>query len=143
MDKITAALRANRIVRAAMRHCALAGWAPVAQMPLPDSRRPDIIALTDNGSFIAIEVKSTAEDFLADEKWQDYRDWCDQLYFAVDMDFPREILPEDVGLLVTDRLEVAVIRDAPLYAAFTAPPPRASAPLRRAGRRPPGCAAGS
>ncbi|MEY4795138.1 MAG: hypothetical protein RL724_2074, partial [Pseudomonadota bacterium] len=33
MDKITAALRANRIVRAAMRHCALAGWAPVAQMP--------------------------------------------------------------------------------------------------------------
>ena len=128
MDKITAALRANRIVRAAMRHCALAGWAPVAQMPLPDSRRPDIIALTDNGSFIAIEVKSTAEDFLADEKWQDYRDWCDQLYFAVDTDFPREILPEDVGLLVTDRLEVAVIRDAPL---MRLSPPRRRALLHR------------
>ena len=114
MDKITAALRANRIVRAAMRHCALAGWAPVAQMPLPDCRRPDIIALTDEGSFIAIEVKSTAEDFTSDAKWQDYREWCDQLYFAVDTDFPREILPEDAGLLVTDRLEVAVIREAPL-----------------------------
>lgn len=114
MDKITAALRANRIVRAAMRHCAMAGWAPVAQMPLPDSRRPDIIALAEDGSFIAIEVKSSAEDFKSDDKWQDYRDWCDQLYFAVDVDFPREILPEDVGLLVTDRLEVAVTRDAPL-----------------------------
>jgi hypothetical protein len=59
-------------------------------------------------------VKSSAEDFKSDDKWQDYRDWCDQLYFAVDVDFPREILPEDVGLLVTDRLEVAVTRDAPL-----------------------------
>jgi hypothetical protein len=113
MDKITAALRANRIVRAAMRHCALAGWAPVAQMPLPDSRRPDIIALTDDGSFVAIEVKSTVEDYLSDEKWQEYRDWCDQLYFAVDLDFPHEVLPEDVGLLVTDRLEVEVVREAP------------------------------
>ena len=128
MDKITAALRANRIVRAAMRHCALAGWAPVAQMPLPDSHRPDIIALTDDGSFVAIEVKSSPEDYLSDEKWQVYRDWCDQLYFAVDLDFPREILPEDVGLLVTDRLEVEVIREAP-YLRLS--PPRRRALLHR------------
>ena len=128
MDNITAALRANRIVRAAMRHCALAGWAPVAQMTLPDSRRPDIIALAEDGRFIAIEVKSSAEDFESDDKWQDYRDWCDQLYFAVDVDFPREILPEDVGLLVTDRLEVAVIRDAPL---MRLSPPRRRALLHR------------
>ena len=128
MDKITAALRANRILRAAMRHCALAGWAPVAQMPLPDSRRPDIIALTDDGGFVAIEVKSSAEDFTSDEKWQDYREWCDQLYFAVDVDFPREILPEDVGLLVMDRLEVAVIREAPF---LRLSPPRRRALLHR------------
>ena len=128
MDKITAALRANRIVRAAMRHCALAGWAPVAQMPLPDSHRPDIIALTDDGSFVAIEVKSSPEDYLSDEKWQVYRDWCDQLYFAVDLDFPREILPGDVGILVTDRLEVEVVREAP-YMRLS--PPRRRALLHR------------
>jgi hypothetical protein len=44
------------------------------------------------------------------------------------MDFPREIIPEDVGLLVTDRLEVAVIRDAPL---MRLSPPRRRALLHR------------
>src|SRR5690348_8455997 len=92
--------RTARICRAAMRFCARRGWAPVAEMPLPNARRADILALAPDGCFTVIEVKSGARDFLADGKWPDYREFCDQLFFAVDLDFPQDLLPGDTGLLV-------------------------------------------
>jgi hypothetical protein len=85
-------------------------------MPLPNGRRADILALLPDGRFVVIEVKSCARDFLSDAKWREYRDYCDGLYFAVDLDFPREILPEEVGLLVTDGPDATLLRDAPSHA---------------------------
>lgn len=109
------AARTALVSRAAVRFCALRGWAPVQEMPLPNGRRADILALQPDGGFAVVEVKSCARDFLSDGKWPEYRDYCDRLYFAVDLDFPQELLPEDAGLLVADGPEAALLREAPSH----------------------------
>ncbi|WP_198370933.1 MmcB family DNA repair protein [Roseomonas rosulenta] len=105
--------RTLSVTRAAMRFCILRGWAPVEQVPLPDGRRADILALLPGGDFAILEVKSCARDYLTDAKWEDYRAWCDRLFFAVDLDFPQALLPADAGLLVAEDREAALLRDAP------------------------------
>ncbi|MBD0274301.1 MAG: MmcB family DNA repair protein [Acetobacteraceae bacterium] len=105
--------RTAQVCRAATRFCALRGWAPVHEMPLPNGRRADILALLPDGCFAVVEVKSCARDFLTDAKWPEYRDYCDRLFFAVDLDFPQGMLPDDAGLLVADGAEAAMLRDAP------------------------------
>lgn len=110
---VDAPARTLSVTRAAMRFCALRGWAPVEQVPLPDGRRADIVALLPGGDFVILEVKSCARDYLADAKWQDYRAWCDRLFFAVDLDFPQALLPGDVGLVVAEDREAALLREAP------------------------------
>ncbi len=107
--------RTSAVCRAATRFCALRGWAPVHEMPLPNGRRADILALQPDGGFAVVEVKSCARDFLTDAKWPEYREYCDRLFFAVDLDFPRELLPEDAGLLVADGADAAMLRDAPAH----------------------------
>ena len=65
-------------------------------------------------------MKSGPRDFLTDGKWQDYRAFCDVLFFAVDDAFPQDLLPSDVGLIVTDGAEAALLRDAPSHALASA-----------------------
>lgn len=115
MSPSDAALRTALVRRSALRFCALRGWAPVEEMPLPNGRRADILALLPDGRFAVLEVKSCARDFLADGKWPEYRAYCDRLYFAVDLDFPQELLPADAGLVVApDGTEPAeLLREAP------------------------------
>ncbi|MGG5811086.1 MmcB family DNA repair protein [Falsiroseomonas sp. CW058] len=110
-----AAERTAAVCRAATRFCALRGWAPVVEMPLPNGRRADILALLPDGGFVVVEVKSCARDFLTDGKWPEYRDYCDRLFFAVDLDFPRHLLPEEVGLVVADGPDAVMLRDAPAH----------------------------
>lgn len=109
------AARTALVCRAATRFCLRRGWAPVTEVPLPNGRRADILALLPDGGFAVIEVKSGARDFLGDTKWPEYREYCDRLFFAVDLDFPQELLPEDVGLVVAEAAEAALIRDAPAH----------------------------
>ncbi|MGK7867295.1 MmcB family DNA repair protein [Falsiroseomonas sp. E2-1-a20] len=112
---LSAAERTLSVCRAAARFCAQRGWAPVREMPLPNGRRADILALQPDGAFAVVEVKSCARDFLSDGKWPEYRDFCDRLYFAVDLDFPVALLPEEVGLLVTEGPDASLVRDAPAH----------------------------
>src|SRR3954468_5889464 len=101
----SAADRTLAICRAATRFCALRGWAAVPEMPLPNGRRADILALLPDGGFAILEVKSCSRDYLSDAKWPDYREFCDRLYFAVDLDFPQALIPADAGLLVAEGRE--------------------------------------
>ncbi len=111
-DLLSIPARTASVTRAAMRACLARGWAPVLEVPLPNGRRADILALRPDGGFAIIEVKSCARDFLSDMKWPDYRDFCDELHFAVDLDFPQDLLPEDCGLWVSDGHEATAIREA-------------------------------
>jgi hypothetical protein len=107
---ITVAVR-----REAARLCRAMGWAVLHEVALPHGRRADILALRPDGDFVCVEVKSGVADFVADTKWQDYRDYCDALYFAVDAAFPLEMLPGDVGVIVTAAREAALWRVAPVH----------------------------
>jgi len=107
--------RTLAIRRAAVRFCALRGWAPVAEMPLPNGRRADLLALLPDGGFAVLEVKSCARDFLSDCKWRDYKEYCDRMYFAVDRDFPQGLLPEDAGIVSVADGDAVLGREAPAH----------------------------
>lgn len=105
--------RSALIRRATFRLCLRLGWAPLHEVTLPNGRRADILALRPDGAFMCIEVKSGPRDFLTDQKWPEYRDFADALYFAVDTGFPPDMLPVDVGLIVTEDLQADLVREAP------------------------------
>jgi hypothetical protein len=90
-----------------------AGQSVLLEVPLPDGRRADIFAVGRGGEIVIVEVKSSVEDFRVDTKWPDYLDWCDQLFFAVPVDFPRELIEGPVGLIVADAYGAERLRDAP------------------------------
>ena len=114
-DALTLPERALLVRRAAALLCLQMGWAPLHEVSLPNGRRADILALRPDGTVACIEVKSGARDFLVDAKWQDYRAFSDALFFAVDVDFPLDLLPDTTGLIVSDGLDAAMVRDAPSH----------------------------
>lgn len=89
------------------------GYAALREFPLRVRRRADIVALNAAGEMVIVEIKSSRADFRADQKWPDYREFCDRFFFAVGADFPREILPVECGLIVADRHGGAILREAP------------------------------
>ena len=105
--------RARAISRGTQRALAVHGFRAIPELSLADGRRADLAAVDETGAIWIVEIKSSIEDFRADAKWPGYRAWCDRLYFAVAPDFPREILPEDTGLILADRYGGEIVRDAP------------------------------
>jgi len=102
------------VTRGAGRLLAALGYAPLAEVVLPNGRRADLMALGPKGELVIAEVKSSREDYLTDLKWGEYLPYCDAFYFAVAPEFPRHLLPEEPGLIVADGFGGAVLRDAPL-----------------------------
>ena len=84
-------------------------------MPLGNGRRADILAVGRDGEIWIVEIKSSIADFRADQKWPEYRDYCDALLFAVAPDFPSDILPADTGLILADAYAGEVVREAPRH----------------------------
>jgi hypothetical protein len=102
-----------QVTRGAARLLADLGYASLAEVTLPNGRRADLMALGPKGQIFIVEVKSSLEDFRADQKWWDYQPYCDAFAFAVAPDFPRQVLPEEPGLIVADGFGGAVLREAP------------------------------
>lgn len=103
---------ADGITRGVIRLMGDMGYAPLTEFKLTNKRRVDVAALDREGQFVVIEVKSSVADFRADNKWHEYVDFCDYFYFAVDAEFPRDLIPEDCGLIIADNYEAAIIRPA-------------------------------
>ncbi|MBN8873176.1 MAG: MmcB family DNA repair protein [Rhodospirillales bacterium] len=127
-DAVSLPERAALVRRAAARLCLRLGWVPLHEVPLPNGRRADILALQPDGCFACIEVKSGPRDFLTDLKWPEYRAFSDSLYFAVDADFPRALLPAETGWIVAAELEADLLQEAPRH---PLPPARRRALLHR------------
>jgi hypothetical protein len=105
--------RAAEIARGVARNLSLHGLRCVSELPLANGRRADLIAIGEKSEVWIVEIKSSIEDFRVDQKWPDYREFCDRLFFAVAPDFPRDILPPDTGIIVADRFGGEILRDAP------------------------------
>jgi hypothetical protein len=103
----------SAVTRGVARLFVALGYAPLLEVGLPNGRRADIMALGPRGQIAVAEVKSGLEDFRTDRKWGEYLPYCDAFFFAVAPEFPREILPEEPGLIVADAFDGAVLREAP------------------------------
>ncbi|WP_297696571.1 DNA repair putative endonuclease MmcB [Phenylobacterium sp.] len=102
------------VTRGVARLLTALGYAPLAEVTLPNGRRADLMALGRKGEFFIVEVKSSLEDFRTDQKWGEYLPYCDAFAFAVAPEFPREVLPEEPGLIVADGFGGAVLREPPM-----------------------------
>ena len=102
-----------RLTRGARRAWAARGEALLTEFTPDRGLRADLFAVAKDGTMSIIEVKSGLADWRADQKWPAYRHWCDRLYFCVDVTFPIEELPEDVGLIRADGYDAEMVRPAP------------------------------
>lgn len=102
------------VTRGAARLLSALGYAPLSEVTLPNGRRADLMALGPKGQIFIVEVKSSVDDFRVDVKWPEYRPYCDAFAFAVAPEFPREILPDEPGLIVADAFGGAILREAGL-----------------------------
>jgi len=86
------------------------GFATLTEFTLASGRRADIIALNEGGGLWIVEIKSSPEDYRSDDKWQEYRAFCDRLYFAIPQTMNPDIIPQDAGLIVADGFGADVLR---------------------------------
>ena len=104
---------AFNICRGVARLLSDRAMAAVPEISLANGRRADMIAIGQGGEIWIVEIKSSIEDFRTDQKWPEYRDFCDHLFFAVGPEFPVGVLPPDTGLIVADRYGGEIVRAAP------------------------------
>jgi hypothetical protein len=102
---------AAAIQRGVCRSLRALGHSVVCELPLANGRRADVVGLSPSGDVLIVEIKSCLIDFRTDGKWHDYLDYCDRLYFAVDADFPCDVLPEEAGLILADRYGAELMRE--------------------------------
>jgi hypothetical protein len=104
----------SAVTRGAARLFLALGYAPLAEVGLPNGRRADLMAIGPRGEIAIAEVKSGLDDYRTDRKWGEYAPFCDAFYFAVDANFPRHMLAEGPGLMVADAFGGAVLVEAPV-----------------------------
>jgi hypothetical protein len=107
---------ARGVGRRFFRRALLARW----EVAHPNGRRADLVAIDGRGRLVIIEIKVSRADLLGDQKWPDYLDYCDLFYWAVPAGFDLEpfegdgLGPTVSGLIVADRYDAEMVREAPL-----------------------------
>jgi len=101
------------LARGVSRHLSSMGWATVEELVPARGLRVDVMALGPKGEIWVVECKSSRADFMGDAKWQGYLEWCDRFFFAVDSDFPVDLLPTDCGLIIADAYDAEIMRMGP------------------------------
>lgn len=107
------------VLRGTCRWLLRAGVSPLAEVPLGNGRRADIAGLDAAGRLTLVEIKVSLADLRGDRKWTEYLDHCDRFFWAVPASLPLDDLrgpgfrPADTGLLVADRFDAELLRDAP------------------------------
>jgi hypothetical protein len=114
-----APLIAQDVARGVTRMFCRADTYAICEVPLPNGRRADMVAIDARGRLVIVEIKVSRADLLADHKWADYLDYCDLFYWAVPGGFALEPFEQDgfglgcAGLILADRYDAEVIREAP------------------------------
>ena len=101
------------LARGVCRHLRFHDFVSVEELTPTSGLRVDVMALGPKGEIWVVECKSSRADFQSDHKWQGYLEWCDRFFWAVDQDFPTELLPEDTGLIIADAYDAEIIHMGP------------------------------
>lgn len=101
------------LARGVGRHLASHGFACVEELVPTRGLRVDVMALGPKGEIWVVECKSSRADYMSDNKWRGYLEWADRFFWAVDSDFPTELLPDDCGLIIADAYGGETIRMGP------------------------------
>lgn len=83
-----------------------------AEVPLANGRRADVLGLGPKGEIWIVEIKSSLIDFQVDQKWPEYKNFCDRFYFAKPPDLDPGIFPQSEGLIAADGHGAAILRQA-------------------------------
>lgn len=86
------------------------GFAVLPEFSLATGRRADLMAIDAKGMIWIVEIKSSLQDFLADQKWQEYGEFCDRYFFAIPETLAPEIIPADAGLIIADSWGAEIVR---------------------------------
>ena len=89
----------------------------VCEVPLPNGRRADMMAIDAKGALTIVEIKVAKSDLLGDAKWTDYLEYCDRFFWAVPPELAsicdgERFLPNEAGLIVADRYDAVICRAA-------------------------------
>ena len=98
------------LARGVARHLADMGFACVEELVPTRGLRVDVMALGPRDEIWVVECKSSRADFTSDCKWQGYLEWADRFFWAVDTEFPTDLLPVDSGLIIADAYGAEIIR---------------------------------
>lgn len=101
------------LARGVCRHLAGHGFATLEEFTPERGKRLDVMAMGPKGEFWIVECKSSRADYASDGKWPGYLDWGDRYFWAVDADFPVELLPEETGLIIADGYDAEILRMGP------------------------------
>jgi hypothetical protein len=121
-DRAAEFLIAADVVRGTCRWLARAGVAAIAEVPLGNGRRADLLGLDAAGRLTLVEIKVSLADLRGDRKWPEYLDYCDRFFWAVPVGLPLSLFdtpdfaPDRTGLIIADRYDAEVLRDAPFVA---------------------------
>ncbi|MEY4983815.1 MAG: hypothetical protein RIR62_2081 [Pseudomonadota bacterium] len=103
----------QRLARGVCRALRALDFVTVEEMVPGPGLRVDVMALGPKGELWVVECKSGRADFQSDRKWQGYLDWCDRFFWAVDADFPTDLLPDGTGLILADSYDAEILRMGP------------------------------
>lgn len=103
----------QRLTRGVARLLTALGHAALPEFVPTGGLRVDVISISPKGEIWVVECKSCRADFTSDRKWQGYLEFCDRFFWAVDCDFPVELLPEESGLIRADSWGAELVRMAP------------------------------
>lgn len=98
------------LARGVCRHLLTYDFVSVEELVPTSGLRVDVMALGPKSEVWIIECKSSRVDFTSDTKWQGYLEWCDRYFWAVDQEFPTELLPAETGLIIADQYDAELVR---------------------------------
>ena len=92
----------------------------LAEVPLKNGRRADLMGIDAKGLVVIVEIKVARADLLGDAKWPDYLDYCDRFYWGLPPGLDRAPLeseayrPSTCGVIVADGYDAEILRPAAL-----------------------------
>ena len=121
MDSVCTTHTANEVARGIARLFACNDIWSLAEMPLRNGRRADLMGVDPKGRVIIVEIKVLRGELRGDGKWPDYLDFCDRFYWGLPLSLDRAPLeladfrPDCCGSIVADGYDAESVRPAPSH----------------------------